>query len=74
MTCTACSSAVERVTMKLEGVESSTVNLTTKRLTIDFDEALVTKDIIFEKIRKAGYTPSEIVEEKKVVIPVAGMT
>ena len=29
MSCAACSSAVERVTRKIEGVENSSVNLTT---------------------------------------------
>lgn len=74
MTCSACSAAVERVTSKLEGVQSSVVNLTTKRLTVEYDEAQVTKEIIFEKIEKAGYQPSDIVITKKVIIPVNGMT
>ena len=74
MTCSACSAAVERVTKKLEGVDSSVVNLTTNRLTIQFDEGQVNQEMIFEKIEKAGYSPSELVIEKKVVIPVNGMT
>ena len=37
MTCAACSSAVERVTRKLAGVERSDVNLTTGRMTITYD-------------------------------------
>lgn len=74
MTCSACSAAVERVTSKLEGVQSSVVNLTTKKLTIEFDEAQVTKEDIFDKIEKAGYQPSDIVITKDVVIPVSGMT
>jgi len=74
MTCSACSAAVERVTTKLEGVESSVVNLTTNRLTIQFDEEQLGQEDIFEKITKAGYSPSELVMEKNVVIPVSGMT
>ena len=31
MVCAACSSAVEKVTRKLDGVKSSNVNLTTKQ-------------------------------------------
>ena len=38
MSCAACSSAVERVTRKLESVTQSSVNLTTGLLTITFDE------------------------------------
>ena len=37
MSCAACSSAVERVTGKLDGVKSSSVNLTTKQLSIEYD-------------------------------------
>ena len=44
MSCAACSSAVERVTRKLDGVEQSDVNLTTNRMTITYDEAKV-KDV-----------------------------
>lgn len=74
MTCSACSSAVEKVTNKLDGVESSVVNLTTKKLTIKFDEKKINKEIIFEKIKKVGYTPKVIVEMKEVTIPISGMT
>ena len=40
MTCASCSAAVERVTRKLEGVESSQVNLATNKMTITYDEEI----------------------------------
>lgn len=55
MSCAACSSAVERVTRKLEGVADSSVNLTTAKLTISYDEEKVTPDQIMEKVSKAGF-------------------
>lgn len=55
MTCAACSSAVERVTRRLEGVRESNVNLTTSKLTITYDEALVNPEVITEKVDKAGF-------------------
>lgn len=55
MTCAACSSAVERVTRRLKGVQESDVNLTTSRMTITYDEELVTPDVIIEKVDKAGF-------------------
>lgn len=64
MSCAACSSAVERVTRKLAGVESSNVNLTTARMTITYDEALVTPELIMEKVEKAGFLASPFEEEK----------
>lgn len=73
MTCAACSAAVERVTKRIDGVISSSVNLNTKKLQIEYDDELVTFEKIFEKIRKAGFEPFEDIEEKKVIIPVLGM-
>lgn len=55
MSCAACSSAVERVTGRLDGVERSDVNLTTGKMTIVYDEAKVTPKIIKEKVKKAGF-------------------
>lgn len=74
MTCAACSSAVERITGKLNGVESVSVNLTTGKMNITFDESVVTQDTIFLKIEKAGYHPMEDVDLKEIIIPVEGMT
>ena len=66
MSCAACSSAVERVTRKLNGVESSSVNLTTNKMTITYDEALVTPDMIINKVEKAGFGARPFVEEKNL--------
>lgn len=55
MTCAACSSAVERVTRKLEGVQESNVNLTTAKMTITYDEVLVNPEMIMQKVDKAGF-------------------
>jgi len=74
MTCAACSSAVERITGKLEGVDSVSVNLATGKMNVTFDESLVTEETIFKKIEKAGYQPSQDVTLKEIIIPVEGMT
>lgn len=55
MSCAACSSAVERVTRKLEGVARSDVNLTTGKMTIEYDEGKVTPETFIAKIQKAGF-------------------
>lgn len=62
MTCAACSSAVERVTRKLAGVERSDVNLTTGRMTITYDEGRVNPELIQDRVSKAGFSAS-LVEE-----------
>lgn len=71
MSCAACSSAVERVTRKLEGVAVSNVNLMTAKMDIEYDESLVTQEAIVKKIEKAGFharldvNTSSIEEEDK---------
>lgn len=64
MSCAACSSAVERVTRKLDGVESSNVNLTTNKMTITYDEAKASRQLIEEKVKKAGFEASLIIENQ----------
>lgn len=67
MACAACSSAVERVTRKMEGVQSSDVNLTTNRMVITYDESMVTEQMIVDKVDRAGFKASLVkdTENKK---------
>ena len=65
MTCASCSAAVERVTRKLEGVESCEVNLTTRRAHIIYDTDKVKISDIKNKITKAGFEPADIDTEQK---------
>ncbi|MFR1710241.1 MAG: heavy metal translocating P-type ATPase [Clostridium sp.] len=64
MTCSACANRVERVTKKLEGVESSTVNFATEKLTIKFNEDELSYGDIKAAVDKAGY--KLVKEEDKV--------
>ncbi len=65
MSCAACSSAVERVTRRIEGVARSDVNLTTAKMQIEYDEALVTPELIIGKIAKAGFGAEIYVDDKE---------
>lgn len=65
MTCAACSSAVERVTRKMDGVSESNVNLTTAILTITYDETKLISENIIRKIERAGFGASLMVEEER---------
>ena len=60
MTCAACSSRLERVLNKKDGVEEAVVNLATERLNIKFNKSIINEDGIIQAIRKAGYDASEI--------------
>lgn len=58
MTCASCSSAVERVTRKMEGVSESNVNLATNRMTITYEEKAVTPQDIMDRVERAGFEAS----------------
>lgn len=65
MSCAACSSSVERVTRKIPGVIRSDVNLTTNKMRIEFDESLVTDELIIQKVEKAGFGCSYTAPKKR---------
>lgn len=65
MSCAACSSAVERVTRKMTGVQESFVNLTTGLMTITYDETMLTGDDIIRKVQRAGFGAEQFVEKTK---------
>ena len=46
MMCTACSSSVERVVKKINGVNSAVVNLNAKLLVVDADDIVTDAQII----------------------------
>ncbi len=54
MSCTACSSAVERVVKKIDGVKSATVNLTSKLLVVEGNT--INDNLIFLAVKKAGFS------------------
>ena len=55
MTCSACANRVERVTRKLDGVQSSSVNFATEKLTVEIDEDKIGYAQIKAVVDKAGY-------------------
>ena len=58
MTCSACSSRVEKTVDKLEGTEQVMVNLLTGSMQVTFDENKITVADICEAVEKAGYGAS----------------
>ena len=66
MTCAACSSRVERVLNKMEGVTKAEVNLATEDLHIDYDDSKLNTQDIIGRIEKAGYGAYEVKEDTKI--------
>lgn len=63
MTCSACANRIEKITSKLEGVELSSVNFATEKLTITLDEDVTNYGQIQAAVEKAGY---ELVREEDI--------
>ncbi|HEX6593403.1 MAG TPA: heavy metal translocating P-type ATPase [Bacillota bacterium] len=69
MTCSACSSRVEKVLNKMDGVDAQ-VNLTTEVATVDYDPKQTSIDEITNKIEKLGYG----IQTERMELDVFGMT
>lgn len=55
MSCSACSSRIEKVVSKMQGVEQISVNLLTNNAHISFDESVVDESAIIARIEKLGF-------------------
>lgn len=60
MTCSACSSHVEKSVSRLAGMEQVSVNLLTNSMQVTYDEKVCSEDKIIEAVEKAGYGASLI--------------
>ncbi len=74
MTCASCASQVEKAAQKTPGVEKVSVNLTTKKLMIAFDDSVGSFEQITESIIKAGYRVRIPDELKTMEYLVEGMS
>lgn len=55
MTCSACSSRVEKCVSKLDGASNVTVNLLTNSMQVEYDEKVLSERQIIDAVVKAGY-------------------
>ena len=58
MTCSACSSRVEKCVSKLEGVKEVSVNLLTNSMQVEFNDAVIQEQGIIDAVVHAGYGAS----------------
>ena len=70
MTCAACSTRVEKVLNKQEGVENAVVNLLSNRATVEFDDEKIKEGDIIKTIERTGY---EVPQVSKTLL-IEGMT
>jgi len=74
MTCASCCARVEKVVGMLDGVDKVSINLTTEKLFVTYDENRITLKQIKNAIIKAGYGVVEKSALQEVSIPIDGMT
>jgi len=59
MDCVACAQSIERVLGRQDGVDSAVVNYGNNKLYINYDESLVSDDLIQQKVSKLGFSLAE---------------
>ncbi|MDN5042399.1 heavy metal translocating P-type ATPase [Aliarcobacter butzleri] len=65
MTCSACSSAVDRNVKKLEGINEVNVNLLNNSMIVKYDENVLNNETIIKKVQDAGYEAFLVENGKK---------
>ncbi len=55
MSCAVCAGTVEKTVSSLDGVVSATVNLASSKLTLEYDETIISQQSIIDAVEKAGY-------------------
>lgn len=55
MTCSACSTTVEKSVRKLQGIDNVTVSLLTNTMTVEYDGNEANPDTIITAVKRAGY-------------------
>lgn len=68
MSCSACSSRIEKVVNRMQGVEQMSVNLLKNNAHVTFDESVVNEKAIIARIEKLGF--GAIVHAANVAAPV----
>ena len=55
MSCASCSSTIEKVVGKLDGVKEVSVNLATEEMSVSYNPDVLTKSAIIQSVEAAGY-------------------
>lgn len=67
MTCASCAQTVEKATGTLNGVISSSVNLATEKMIVDYDPAILTVSDITQAVADSGYAAHEDIDSMNTV-------
>lgn len=65
MTCSSCSSHVEKAVKKLQGIKNVNVNLLSNNMVVEYDENIIKNEDIIKAVIDAGYKANIINDERK---------
>ena len=65
MTCSSCSSHVEKAVNKLQGIKNVNVNLLSNNMIVEYDESKLNNETIIKAVIDAGYSANTVGDEDK---------
>ncbi|MDU1910541.1 heavy metal translocating P-type ATPase [Fusobacterium sp.] len=74
ISCQVCVNKIEKKLSKLEGIKEAVVNLSTEKLSVDYDETILQKETIIETVKKLGYEIEEESDLKDVELDIDGIS
>lgn len=74
ISCQVCVNKIEKKLSKLEGIKEAIVNLSTEKLSVDYDEKILKEEVIIETVKKLGYGIEEESDLKEVELDIDGIS
>ncbi|WP_462354758.1 heavy metal translocating P-type ATPase [Fusobacterium ulcerans] len=74
VSCQVCVNKIEKKLSKLDGMKEAVVNLSTEKLSVDYDESLLKDETITEVVKKLGYEIEEESGLKDVELDIDGIS
>lgn len=74
VSCQVCVNKIEKKLSKLDGMKEAVANLSTEKLSVDYDESLLKDETITEVVKKLGYEIEEESDLKDVELDIDGIS
>lgn len=74
ISCQVCVNKIEKKLSKLEGIREVVVNLSTEKLSVDYDETVLKEETIIETVKKLGYEIEEESDLKDIELDIDGIS
>lgn len=74
ISCQVCVNKIEKKLSKLEGMKEAVVNLSTEKLSVDYDETILKDETIIEIVKKLGYEIEEESDLKDIELDIDGIS